>query len=289
MSEAQTAPVTEAPVDTNGVSKEIADIMNFDPFETAQEPASESPPAPVSEPQQPAAVDSPPAPDPTPPVATPDPLQQTLGALQQTVQELPRVMADAVKQQAPAPAEPDAWAPMADGQPLNYVQVMSQIPDAALNGLISENPAERKAAVSNLLGVAMHVAHRLAAKQAVEQVRNEMTRVLPVFVQDQIRTHNTMQGVFTDFYGKYPALSHPSLRGVVQTEAQKLSQQLGVREWTPEFRDRLGEHVMGMLRGVAPATVQAQQPAAPMVGPTARPMAATGSNNLQQEIADLLF
>lgn len=288
MSEQQTAPVTEAPAETNGVSNEIAAIMNFDPFEPGQESVPESPPAPTPEPQQPVVADSPPAPEPTPPAA-PDPLQQTLGALQQTVQELPRVVADAVRPAAPAQPEPDAWAPMADGQPLNYVQVMSQIPDQALNGLVSENPAERKAAVSQLLGVAMHVAHRLAAKQAVEQVRNEMTRVLPVFVQDQIRTHNTMQSVFSDFYGKYPVLSNPSLRGVVQQEAVKLSQQLGVREWTPEFRDRLGEHVMSMLRGVAPATVPQQQPAAPMVGPTARPMAATGSSNMQQEIADLLF
>jgi hypothetical protein len=286
MSEAQATSATETPVDVNGVNKEIADIMNFDPFKTDQEPAQEKPAEAAPAPEQTPA----PAPADNPPEAPKvDPLQQTLGALQQTVQELPRAVADAVKPQTQAQPEPDAWAPMVDGQPLNYVQVMSQIPDAVLNGLISENPVERKAAVSNLLGVAMHVAHRLATKQAVEQVRNEMTRVLPLFVQDQIRTHNAMQTVFNDFYGKFPALSHPSLRPVVQAEAQKLSQQLGVREWTPEFRDRLGEHVMNMLRGVVPATVQTQQPAAPMVGPTARPMTATGPNNLQQEIADLLF
>lgn len=278
-----------APANNSGVSDEIATIMNFDPFESA-EPVTPTPTESTEPPTQPPVVDSPSVPPvEATPAAAPDPLQQTLGALQQTVQELPNAVAAAVAPKPAAAPEPDAWAPTVDGQALNYQQVLSSIPDPVINGLASDNPAERRAALAQVLGVTAHVVHRLAAKQAVEQIRNEMGRVLPAFVQEQLQTHHAKQSVFQDFYGKHPELSHPSLRQVVQTEAVRLSQQLGVREWTPAFRDRLGEHVKSMLRGVAPATVQPQQPAAPMVGPTARPMVATGPSNMQQEIADLLF
>lgn len=281
----------EAPApapDTNGVSKEIADIMNFDPFDSA-DPAPVSPPEPEVVPTQAPEASAVPIPSVEAPAPAPDPLAQTVQGLQQTVQDLPNVIREAVKPQTPAAPEPDAWAPMVDGQPLNYMQVMSSVPDGVINALASDNPAERKQALAQTLGIAMHVAHRLATKQAVEQVRAEMGRVLPAFVNEQLQTRERMTSVFNDFYGKHPELSHPSLRGVVQQEAVKLSQQLNVRDWTPEFRDRLGEHVRNMLRGVVPATVQTQQPAAPMMGPTARPMQATGPSNVQQEIADLLF
>jgi hypothetical protein len=209
--------------------------------------------------------------------------------LNTTIQQLP----DAIRQAAPTPApaapkqEVDIWAPHVDGQPLNYVQVMAQIPQQITAGLTSENPVERQQALSQTLGMAMHITHRLAAKQAVEQLRTEFSQILPQFVGEQLRNYTQMQTVFNDFYGKYPQLSHPSIRQIVQKEAVNLAQQRGVNAWTEQFRDQLAEHVIGMLRGVIPQNVQPSMPATPTVGTSARPAMPVGPRTQQDMMAEL--
>ena len=94
--------------------------------------------------------------------------------------------------------------------------------------------------------------------------------------------------VHNDFYTKFPQLNHPVLKQMVMREAATLAPQLGVRAWTPEFRDRLGAHVMSMLpQMVAPAAPVVPQ-ATPTVGPSARPMNGTGARTQAQDILDLL-
>lgn len=283
----ESAPAAPAPApaeNSRGISTEVMDIMNFDPFaDTAPQDGGGDPVA------QPEAAPTPveqPTPEPPAPPA-PD-LTQTVQELRQTVQELPHVMREAAAPKPAAPAEPDPYLPMDGGTHLNYAQIMSQVPDQVLTGLRSENPAEQKLAVANLLGVAMHVTHRLAAKQAVEMVQAQMSRVLPEFVNEQLRARDTAQAVHNDFYGKFPQLSHPALKQLVMTEAGKLAQQLGVRQWDANFRDRLGEHVMRMLPPMGQPAAPVAQPATPMMGPSARPMGGMGPTNQQQEIADLL-
>lgn len=279
-SEAVATPASNA--DRMGLEPKIEEIFNFDPFEAEQAPA----PAPAAE-AAPVAEVAPPAPSTPPPPAPQAELAQVVQDLRQTVQELPRAMAPPPQPQS-APQE-DAWIPRDGERALNYVDVMGQVPEAVYAGIRSENPAEQKAAVSQLMGIGMHVAHRLATKQAVEQVRREMSQILPQFVNEQLRTYDTMQRVYQDFYGKFPALSAPHFRGIVQQEAVKLSQQLGVSGWTPEFRDRLGEHVIGVLRGAVPQAVVPQAaPATQAMGATARPVMANGSRDPSQEMAELL-
>lgn len=277
-SEAVATPASNA--DRMGLEPKIEEIFNFDPFEA--EPAPTQPAVETA----PATETIPPAPPtPPPPPAPQAELAQVVQDLRQTVQELPRAMAP---QPQAAPQE-DAWIPRDGERALNYVDVMGQVPEAVYAGIRSENPVEQKAAVAQLMGIGMHVAHRLATKQAVEQVRREMTQILPQFVNEQLRTYDTMQRVYQDFYGKFPALSAPHFRGIVQQEAVKLSQQLGVSGWTPEFRDRLGEHVIGVLRGAVPQAVVPQAaPATQAMGATARPVMANGSRDPSQEMAELL-
>ena len=277
----------EAP--DRGVSEEIRSILHFDPFEDGALDEVKPPPA-APEPQV-VQAEAPPVPPPPPPAPEPAPadvLATTVQELRQTVQELPNAVRQAT--QPPPTPEPqvDPFHPKDGEQALNYVQIMSTIPDAALNGLISENPLERKQAVAQVLGVAMHVAHRLAVKQATETLRGEFSRVLPAYVSEHLQTESLRREVHNDFYTAFPQLNHPVLKQVVMREAAVLGPKLGVTSWTPEFRDALGKHVMDMLPQVqAPATA-APAPATPTVGPSARPMTGTGSQSMQQEIADLL-
>lgn len=277
-----------APAETSsGISDEIRSILAFDPFEEGAldevKPAAPAPTAPEPAPVAPVAE---PAPAAAPVV---DPLQATVQSLQETVQALPEAVRQATQPPAPAAPQVDDFHPRDGDQMLNYVQVMSSIPEAALNGLISENPLERKQALAQVLGVAMHVTHRLATKQAVEQLRGEFSRVMPVFVQEQMQAETTRREIHNDFYTKYPQLNHPALKQVVMREAANLAPRLGVRAWTPEFRDQLGAHVMSMLPRAQAPVAPAVATATPTVGPSARPMNGVGAQNLQQEISELFF
>jgi hypothetical protein len=280
---APAAPVSNDPAveKSTDFSAEIKSIFEFDPFADNTLNA-ETPPAPAPAP----VVAEPPAPV-TPPA--PDPLQSTVQALQDTVQALPEAVRQAVQPAPAAPPPVDDYHPRDGDQMLNYVQIMSQVPDVAIQGLVSENPLERKQALAQVLGVAMHVTHRLAAKQAVEQLRSEFSRVLPAYVHETMQSETTRREVHNDFYTKFPQLNHPVLKQVVMREAATLAPKLGVKAWTPEFRDSLGAHVMNMLPQMAAPAAPAMAQATPTVGPSARPMNGTGARTQQQDIADLLF
>jgi hypothetical protein len=278
------APAEAAPVDSGGVPDEIRSILAFDPFEEGAldevKPAAK-PPEPVAAPVVEPVV--------APAAPAGDQLQATVQSLQETVTALPDAVRAAVQPPAPAVPQVDDYHPRDGDQMLNYVQIMSQIPDAALNGLVSENPLERKQALAQVLGVAMHVTHRLAAKQAVEQLRGEFSRVLPAYVGEQMRSEVVRREVHNDFYTKFPQLNHPAVKQIVMQEAASLAPRLGVKAWTPEFRDRLGAHVLSMLPQMAAPVAPAVAQATPTVGPSARPMNGTGAQSLQQEIAEILF
>jgi len=290
------APVTEAP---GPVVDDIESILRFDPFEKSatEEPAAATPPV-VVEPGQAtvgetvtgAAVTETPI-VPVAPAPTTDALASTVEALRTTVEGLPAAITAATRPPEPAAPQADEWAPSDGEQKLNYVQIMDSMPDALINQLGSENPVERKQAVSQLMGVAMHVAHRLAAKQAVTQMRAELQQVLPAFVSEQMQAHATSQRVFSDFYGKYPMLNVPELRPMVRAEASALMTETKAAGWNEQFRDALGARILQKLRGFQGAPVApSSAPPVQMTGPSARPGLTTrGANTMQQDIADLLF
>jgi hypothetical protein len=286
-----------APVEQSGpVVEDIESILRFDPFEASTTEEAAAPPPVVVEPGQATVGDTVTgaAVTETPIVATPAPtdaLASTVEALRTTVEGLPAAITAATKPPEPAAPQADEWAPTDGTDKLNYVQIMDSMPDALINQLGSENPVERKQAVSQLMGVAMHVAHRLAAKQAVTQMRAELQQVLPAFVSEQMQAHATSQRVFSDFYGKFPMLNVPELRPMVRAAATELMQETKAAGWNEQFRDALGARILQKLRGFQGAPVAPPSaPPAQMTGPSARPGLTTrGTTTTQQDIADLLF
>lgn len=283
-------PAPSSPAEGGGgmdhISTDIQSVFEYDPFEPPATPAPEPAPAAAASPEPPPAEPTPV----TPSVATPapEPLAEAAAALRDAAQALPQAVREATAPARPAAPEADPWTPMVDGQALDYRQVFQQIPDSMLAGIRSENPVEQKAAIGSLLAVSATLAHRLAFKQATETVRNELAQALPTYVQSTLRSHREQEQVFQDFYSKYPQLSHPSIRPVVLTAAKELAAQTGVRGWTPQFRDQLGEHVLNMLRGVAsPAAPPAAAPASQMSGASVRP--ASRPTTQSDEFSELLF
>lgn len=288
-----------------GSSQAIADdiraIMNYDPFESAAQDTLPSAGAgeaaqqgstgpgqqvagtpPTGAPAAAPAVQAPPS-GPSADQA----LREAAAALAHSAQQIPQVI-----QQATAPPQPqqDEWAPRdVRGQLIDYGVVMSQIPDQVIAGLASENPLERKQALSQTLGIAMHIAHRQTAAHVIQQLRHEFSQVMPTFVREEIQSFRTQQEVYKDFYDAFPALSHPAIRPIVQREAASLAQQLGVRGWTEDFRNKLGEHVTNVLRQfAAPAAVMptqqtptVMQSAPVMSGTSVRPLVPTAGPNQQ--------
>ena len=221
----QAAPVSSDPVastpaaeNTGGqdqIAEDIQSLFEFDPFTPPADPAP-----PAAQPVEPAAVAIPASAAAAPPPADPqvtatpavDPLLAAAQALQQTAESLPQAVREAAAPQPPAQPEPDPWTPLGDkGEALDYRQIFQQVPPQLLNALGSENPAERNQAVTGLLAISTHVAHRLAVAQSVQMMRQEFARAIPNFVQQTIVQREQQQQVFNDFYTKYPALSHPAL------------------------------------------------------------------------------
>jgi hypothetical protein len=271
------------------IEADIADIFAYDPFGPSSEP---TPPAAA----EPAPVVSAPVVEPPPMVQAapaPDPLLEAAQALRETAAALPQAVREATVSQQPQETQPDPWSPLDDkGQPVNYRAVYEQLPDSMIQALGSENPTERKQAVAALLATSTHIAQRQAVSQAVQMMRQEFVRAIPNFVQRSIREHHEQREVFSDFYGAFPSLSHPSIRPIVQQEGVRLARQLGVQGWSPEFRQKLGEHVTNMLRGVTGPTASSMQqaPAPIMSVPSARPMAPPNSpRSPEQDMADLLI
>jgi hypothetical protein len=180
--------------------------------------------------------------------------------------------------QPEAPTAPDEYAPQDDaGNPLDYRQI--NIPDAVLNAMNSENPLERKAAVTHLISSSMATAHRMAVSQATRMMNATVARVLPSYVAERIAQHERQREVFTDFYNTYPDLSAPAIRPIILEQAKTLQAHYGNPGWTPQFRDALGTHVRNMLRGFSPqsgapaSAAPAPVPSGVMTPPSARPSA----------------
>jgi hypothetical protein len=287
-------------VDSGAIDSEVRAILDFDPFTPEPEAApgngggaeplaatqtegSPTPPLPLVPvaPTAPPVMPAPPPLDPNapPPVAKTEAqiMAEAAAAFKEAATAL-KQPAPATPQQAPQQPEPDEFAPRDDNdQPLDYRQI--NIPDQLLNAMNSENPMERKAAVTQLISSSMATAHRMAVSQSTRMMQQTIARVLPGYVAERIQQHERQREVFTDFYQTYPDLSAPAIRPIILEQAQALQKHYGNPGWTPQFRDALGTHVRNMLRGFAPPT-GAPAPAAPlrapagvMTPPSARPSA----------------
>jgi len=184
--------------------------------------------------------------------------------------------------------------PAEDGPAFNFT-----VPDQLMALLGSEDPGERKQAVSALAqGIA-----RETYRTAMGQVQ-EMLSGIPQVVQTAIQQENSARTVFEDFYGKHSDLNRPELRPVIMNVAQTVMAEEAARQgvsvadmsWSEKLRDEIAKRSRTAL-GIKPAASSkgGGKPPAPLPkggGAAPRPkVGATASTkpNSPDDIAKTLF
>lgn len=246
------------------------EVLRFDPFGSDNGDSS----APASGPggdgggQEPAQA----APASQPPKATPvtpaaDDPEKAL--LKQQLEELRRAAA--------APAQVPQSVPQTEVDPLEQVPGYDfTLNDDLVGAITSGDPQlvrQSLAAVSK--GVAQAV-HRTLMQQVVGVFGPRMQQMM----MQSLQTQQQQQQMRHDFYSTYPQFNRPELWPVVVATGEKLAAELGVGQYSPQFRDALGKRLMAMFGA---GMVQQQQQVAPQVTPPVMMGGGTRQNGLSQE------
>lgn len=190
-------------------------------------PPAEVPPANAGEVQQP------PAPVGNEQNGGPN-LAQELAVMRAQLEQMQRMQAPAGQQPKPQQTQPAEEGPKAP----NFLY---QLPTELVQMVYSEDPAQQARGLSLLVAGAAQLAYR----EATQAMESRFDRYTPT-VQEQIATQLRQYQVYSDFYGKYPELSAPQFRSVVQSTFAQMAQQ-GFQGWSADFRDKLATAVRARL------------------------------------------
>jgi hypothetical protein len=157
-----------------------------------------------------------------------------------------------------------------DGQQEPLPNYQFQIPDQLLQMMDSDDPAQRKQALTYLgQGVAQSV-HQMV-RQEMAQKMGRMQQELPQTIQQQQAAQAQQKQIFDDFYGTYQDLNRPELRPTIVEVAKAVAgeyQQRGVPvSWGPEFKQAVANRVYQVL-GRQPGQQPAAQPQQPQRQPS---------------------
>lgn len=204
-------------------------------------------------------------------------LTQQIAALTDRASTAETALAAMQAQSKPAtPGEP---------QPPNFDFI---IPDALVGSLSSDDPVEVKQGIQALVKGVGQTVHRIVMEEVNSIVERERT-AMTTSVSNQQQMVNLQQ----DFYAKFPELNNPALKPVVGNVAQQVMSELGVKEWSSEIRDVVGNRVRALLTvGVAPEPIPEPTPKPPMLtGGTGRPATGPGPSvdALQRDVVETLF
>lgn len=265
-----------------------SEIMAFDPFGPAKEPA-ETPagtiPAKPADapgdkgPKTPAEVpplkagEKPPAtvhPAPDPKAAAAPPVTTPAVNLEQLIRDQTASITAAL-----APKDTTEKAPA----PPKYNLAL---PPQVLGLLRSEDPGEFATGMHAVInGISNKVWQDVEAR--LTELRDSILKEVPQLLTQQHETITTQEAVATDFYGAHPTLNNPLLKQLIQNvgmQVAALRQAAGKSiEWGPELRDEIAESIYLSLPQLRPAAAPAvpkvpgQQPKKPpfIAGQNSRP------------------
>lgn len=139
------------------------------------------------------------------------------------------------------------------------------VPPDLVNAIVSDEPGERQVAIQALLKGFGQAIHQTVMNQVVQQYSQ-----VPRVVQSALEAQRQRQEVFDDFYGTYPQFNQPHLRQIVLREAQQMSQEGYGNTWNQRFRDDLASRLMAQMQEMATGLGFAANGGAP-VGQPAQP------------------
>jgi hypothetical protein len=232
-----TEQVTEAPVasapEVTPLSEAEA-VLRHDPFGAAEPEV-----APAPEPEVDTGVDggttteAPVAPaDPIPQAPTVDPT--LAGLLARQTELLEATLAPKTEAAPEAPAAP---------------RFAVQVPDGLVAMLNSDEPADRAAAVNNIVNGVANMAYGAAVEFVTAKI-TELQSTLPTYINQHTEAATTQRQAQEVFYSAYPKLADPAIRGVVGAVAQDVGKQWmnagkPFTGMTPEFADAVAVAIAG--------------------------------------------
>lgn len=243
------------------------------------------------------------------PAAAPDQRDETIKLQGEVIQELRNTLAELRRGQQPQ-GQDQGQQQQQEGQP--QLQGYSyEIPDQVIDGLASDDPGTRKAALNGVLAGASEIVHQ----KVMNAVKTYMNESVAQTIQQTQGQYQQAQGQYQDFYQTFPDLNKPMLRGFVKeaaTEVVREMEQNGTyRGYNEHVRNAIGQRARDKVQtliqdfsggngngAAAPNPPAAAAPGAGtpspagaraprQLGPTMRPSGVSG-DSVEAQVADLL-
>ena len=234
-----TAPPTPAPAarEPETVPQESPPV----PGVSASQPAPEQKPVEAA-PVTPAPGQQPAAAEPTPAETrlTPEERLQlaSLAGLRQQNEQL----LDALRNVQQPQGQPAGQQPQPSGG-LPIEQVHLTVPDNLYDAVFAEDP-----------GLSKRGMNVLVSSIATAAVNHVLQRVVPIVdsrlagYDQSTRQASTAQGQEEDYYKAFPAHRNPLFRTAIESEMQKMAQEMPSAPWNEDFRNALGTRVNRTLQ-----------------------------------------
>lgn len=264
--------------------EEMRDVMAFDPFSPPAKSGAgggegeegEGKPAVGAEGEAPtpeagaaeAAPKPAPAPSPSPQPDSAkkegeeDPLAELRATVQQFLTKKPEPPPAAVSQPQ---ATPPAGTPKPGEAAPEKARYNISVPDPVIEAISAEEPERRRAGINALVnGIMNKIVEDFSG--ALVALEDKLRKDVPSQVLEHVGAQQTVARIKSDFYEAWPDLKRaadaiPGMDDTIWSTIVRAGQTAGVNEWTPEFRDQIGQMIHLSL-GIP---VPQGKPAAPAV------------------------
>jgi hypothetical protein len=235
-----TAPPTPAPAAKEPVAapQELAPVPGAQTSQPGTEQTSEGT-APVT----PAPGTQPAAAEPAPQETRLTPEERLQLASIRGLQDQNQQLLEALRsQQAPQQPQPGGQAPQPSGGPA-IEQVHLTVPDNLYDAVFAEDP-----------GLSKRGLNVLVSSIATAAVNHVLQKVVPIVdsrlqgYDQSTRAATTAQSQEEDYYTAFPAHRNPLFRTAIESEMQKMAQEMPAAPWNEDFRNALGTRVNRTLQ-----------------------------------------
>ena len=231
------------------------------PAPAAKEPVAappvEQPPVPGAQTSQPGKEQKPegtapvtPAPGTQPAAAEPVPQESRLTPEERLqlasirgLQDQNQQLLDALRNaQAPQQGQPGGTQPQPSGGPA-IEQVHLTVPDNLYDAVFAEDPGLSKRGLNVLVSSIATAAVNHVLQKVVPIVDNRLQGY-----DQSTRAATTAQSQEEDYYKAFPAHRNPLFRTAIESEMQKMAQEMPSAPWNEDFRNALGTRVNRTLQ-----------------------------------------
>lgn len=215
---------------------------------------------------------------------------ETIAKLQAQTAELQKQLLEAQKAKSAEKEEPAESAEETIFRQADPKDYQFNISDKLYGALYGEDvPVEqRKAALAAFAtGIAMTTRDQLMSTFGawVKQNFDAVPRVVNYLANAREQTRSSSESIRNDFFTKFPDLNKPELAPFIKATISQVQAETKATNWTPQFRDLVGERVQSVLKAYAQiAAPKVVVPPAPKAAATIRPAVPVADPNSADEI-----